>query len=633
MGIQSLLPSLKSIVRTKHIGEAYGGKKVAVDSYCWLHRGAYSCSVELVEGIPTDKFVTSFMKRACMLRRCGVEAVYVFDGGRMPGKANEEAERKRTRTEAKDRARKHRRAGNLTAANEQYQRAVDVSPEMALAVIEELKKNGFECIVAPYEADAQMAYLIRNEFVHGVVTEDSDLVPHKCASVFFKMDNEGVGQEIRYDDIAQNKDLSFVGFTPDQFLEMCVMSGCDYLPSLPGVGIKKAHTLMRRLKKYEVALRSLRFEGTSVSKNYELGFKDALNVFKHQWVFCPVRRDMVFLSDALPKGGANGVKTTTTENTCAETKLSDADVVRLIGVKHPVESARGVADGVLHPMSLELYCALPTTGAPRSNTNLYATDSSKPNGHTPNVARFFNQQGGGSKKSRPLSANDAVVDLSTGGSIWVGSGMRANTSAEGNTHTPNSFGVSSLPFDSENLKPKTDPPREKEKWVTPPDHTVGTPGKRAFYALLRASPLKKPLRNESNGLKKKKMDENGNDDVADEVELDAMADLDSENEKLSKLSPAKQHPFHLPASTSRYFSGVGKGVTGVTEPGAMMNSKNTPGHLSESSAPEDTDATTASEKSAKSCDLLNSFAFQKQKTLTPQKQTKPLFENFAYGWK
>ena len=236
MGISALLPSLKSIVRTKHVGEAYGGKRVAVDSYCWLHRGAYSCSVELVEGIPTDKFVTSFMKRAFMLRRVGVEALFVFDGGRLPGKANEEADRGRNRLEAKTRARKHARAGNTTAANEQYQRAVDVSPEMALAVIHELKKNGFECIVAPYEADAQMAYLIRNDFVHGIVTEDSDMIPHKCASVFFKMDNDGIGQEIRYDDIQKNKDLSFVGFTSDQFLEMCVMSGCDYLPSLPGVG-------------------------------------------------------------------------------------------------------------------------------------------------------------------------------------------------------------------------------------------------------------------------------------------------------------------------------------------------------------------------------------------------------------
>ena len=85
---------------------------------------------------------------------------------------------------------------------------------MAKAVIERLKTEGYECVVAPYEADAQMAYLVRNGFVDGVITEDSDMVPHQCKSVFFKMDNDGVGQEIRYADVVVNRELSFVGFTP-----------------------------------------------------------------------------------------------------------------------------------------------------------------------------------------------------------------------------------------------------------------------------------------------------------------------------------------------------------------------------------------------------------------------------------
>ena len=54
MGIQGLLPVLKSITRPLHVS-AFRGQRVAVDAYCWLHRGAYTCSRELCEGIPTDK--------------------------------------------------------------------------------------------------------------------------------------------------------------------------------------------------------------------------------------------------------------------------------------------------------------------------------------------------------------------------------------------------------------------------------------------------------------------------------------------------------------------------------------------------------------------------------------------------
>lgn len=54
MGISGLLPVLKSIARPVHVS-SYRGKRVAVDGYSWLHKGAYACSRELCEGTYTDK--------------------------------------------------------------------------------------------------------------------------------------------------------------------------------------------------------------------------------------------------------------------------------------------------------------------------------------------------------------------------------------------------------------------------------------------------------------------------------------------------------------------------------------------------------------------------------------------------
>lgn len=54
MGIQGLLQALKSVTAPVHVG-SYRGHKVAVDAYCWLHRGAYCCAQELVNGMPTDR--------------------------------------------------------------------------------------------------------------------------------------------------------------------------------------------------------------------------------------------------------------------------------------------------------------------------------------------------------------------------------------------------------------------------------------------------------------------------------------------------------------------------------------------------------------------------------------------------
>ena len=40
-----------------------------------------------------------------------------------------------------------------------------------------------DCIVAPYEADAQLAYLAKKGIVQAVITEDSDLVAFGCPRV------------------------------------------------------------------------------------------------------------------------------------------------------------------------------------------------------------------------------------------------------------------------------------------------------------------------------------------------------------------------------------------------------------------------------------------------------------------
>ena len=46
-----------------------------------------------------------------------------------------------------------------------------------------LKERGVEFVVAPYEADAQLAYLARSGAVHAVLTEDSDMLPYGCPRV------------------------------------------------------------------------------------------------------------------------------------------------------------------------------------------------------------------------------------------------------------------------------------------------------------------------------------------------------------------------------------------------------------------------------------------------------------------
>lgn len=51
------------------------------------------------------------------------------------------------------------------------------------AAMQALKHKGVKFVVAPYEADAQMAYLAINGEVDIVITEDSDLLAYGCPKV------------------------------------------------------------------------------------------------------------------------------------------------------------------------------------------------------------------------------------------------------------------------------------------------------------------------------------------------------------------------------------------------------------------------------------------------------------------
>ncbi|XVF40239.1 hypothetical protein PTKIN_Ptkin01aG0096100 [Pterospermum kingtungense] len=296
MGIQGLLPLLKSIMVPIHIKDLEGCS-VAIDTYSWLHKGALSCSTELCKGLPTTRHIEYCMHRVNLLRHYGVKPVLVFDGGLLPMKIEQENKRARTRKENLTRAIEHESCGNSSAAYECYQKAVDISPSIAHELIMVLKQENICFVVAPYEADAQMTFLAISKQVDAVITEDSDLIPFGCPRIIFKMDKFGQGVEFKSSMLQQNKELSFAGLTKQMLLEMCILSGCDYLQSLSGMGLRRAHALIKKFKSYDMVIKHLRYSTVSVPPLYEESFKKAILTFQHQRVYDPITEDIIHLSD------------------------------------------------------------------------------------------------------------------------------------------------------------------------------------------------------------------------------------------------------------------------------------------------------------------------------------------------
>lgn len=250
MGIQGLLPFLKSIQRSSHIKD-WAGQTLAIDAYVWLHRAAYGCAQELCLGIRTTKHIDYVMSRIDLLRRHGVIPYVVFDGDALPGKRGTEEQREKRRQQNLTLAQALLTSGKTEEAREAFAKAVDITPQLAHDVILSLEKAGVKYLVAPYEADAQLRFLERNGDVDGIITEDSDLLVYGARNVLFKLDQVGHCVHICRDDFGRVADTQMSLWTDHEFRQMAILSGCDYLPSIPGLGLKKAYQLIRTHKSAE----------------------------------------------------------------------------------------------------------------------------------------------------------------------------------------------------------------------------------------------------------------------------------------------------------------------------------------------------------------------------------------------
>ncbi|KAG9251219.1 putative exonuclease [Emericellopsis atlantica] len=296
MGVQGLLPLLKSIQRPTEL-KNFEGLTLGVDGYGWLHRAAYSCAVELGQGKPTTRYVTSALQRVRMLKHFGVKPYLVFDGDYLPSKAATEDSREKSRNDKKKLAMELLKAGKKALAAQEFQKCIDITPEMASNLIQQLKKMDIPYVVAPYEADAQLVYLERKGLIDGILSDDSDLLVFGAKRLLTKLDQYGHCIEINRRDFCACREVSLTGWTDQDFRRMAVLSGCDYTKGLPGVGLKTAYRLLRKSKTPERVVQMVQLGGKRVSENYLSEFYQAELTFLHQWVFCPEKRELVHLTD------------------------------------------------------------------------------------------------------------------------------------------------------------------------------------------------------------------------------------------------------------------------------------------------------------------------------------------------
>lgn len=186
-----------------------------------------------------------------------------------------------------------------------YQKyASEITKDHFYMFIDFLKYKEVDFLIAPYEADSQLAFMYKTNTIDYILTEDSDLIAYGCFKIIRRLKKNGECMVLNID----NKNKKKISATILNFLEMndidrircCILSGCDYLPNVKGLafgslvriitsGYDLIESVKAHIKRNNVFTQA---ETLAYFKRYKL----AITAFTEQVVYCNQSEKLVNLS-------------------------------------------------------------------------------------------------------------------------------------------------------------------------------------------------------------------------------------------------------------------------------------------------------------------------------------------------
>ncbi|GAB0099052.1 Flap endonuclease 1 [Sergentomyia squamirostris] len=293
LGLSKLLADLVPTAIKENEIKNYFGRKVAIDASMCLYQFLIAVRSEGVQLTTVDGETTSHLMgifyRTIRLLDNGIKPVYVFDGKPPNLKGGELQKRAERREEAQKQLDKATEAGDTEAIDKFNRRLVKVTKAHMDEAKELLKLMGVPYVEAPCEAEAQCAAMVKAGKVFATATEDMDaltfgssiLLRHLTTSEARKMPV----QEINYERI-----LHGLEFTRDQFIDLCILLGCDYCDSIRGIGPKRAIELVKQHKSIETILEKVDQKKYTVPEDWN--FDQARQLFLEPEVTDPTTIDL-----------------------------------------------------------------------------------------------------------------------------------------------------------------------------------------------------------------------------------------------------------------------------------------------------------------------------------------------------
>lgn len=255
MGIKGLVKFLQENA-PKSVKEipsqaAYTGRLIAIDASMCLYQflimirenrsGTYN-NLTNEEGQVTSHII-GMLTRTIKLMENGIKPVYVFDGKPPEMKLLELEQRREKRKEAEANRQAAVEAGDAEGVLKGAKATTKVTKEQNEETKKLLRLMGVPVVEAPSEAEATCAALCRDGKVFGAATEDADCLTFGT-KILIRNLMAAESQKKTILEVNLELALQQLNVSMDQFIDFCILCGCDYCDTLKGIGPSTAIKLI-----------------------------------------------------------------------------------------------------------------------------------------------------------------------------------------------------------------------------------------------------------------------------------------------------------------------------------------------------------------------------------------------------
>ncbi|KAH8741643.1 flap endonuclease 1 [Cryptosporidium ryanae] len=260
------------------------GKKIAIDASMWIYQflaaireGSQWGNLTNSSGESTSH-INGMLSRTIRLLEAGIKPIFVFDGAPPDLKYQELSKRNERREKAQSELEKAREIGDEELIRKQSIRTIQVSKQQINDVKKLLGLLGLPMVEAPSEAEAQCAELCKEGIVYGVATEDADSLTFGTPIVIRHLNFSENSKKISKKHpsgknmmqvIKLSTLLSELELNMDQFIDLCILCGCDYCSTIRGIGANTAYKLLKKHKDIETIIKNIDQTKNQIPENFD----------------------------------------------------------------------------------------------------------------------------------------------------------------------------------------------------------------------------------------------------------------------------------------------------------------------------------------------------------------------------